>query len=245
MSQSPEKSPAELLATPVQYLKGVGPDRGELLAKLGLHHAVDLLFNFPRGYEDFSAMATVEELSEGESVSIQGTVEEIDERSSAPGRSMLGVLFRQDAEYFRAIWFNQPYMREKFRRGATYLLSGEPKKKGTRWEFHHPKVEPVEQGQEDDAGGRILPVYSLTEGLNQARMRRIAEHVVENCTPGIEEVFPLAYLDEHRLWPIRTALPQIHFPGSMESLEQARRRFVYQELLVMQLARARTGRLPK
>ena len=237
MNGSPEKTPAEMLSTPVKFLPGVGPDRAVLLNKLGLFRAGDLLFFFPRGYEDFSQIRRVDEFVEGEATSAEGTVEEIDERGLGPGRSMLGVLFRQDSLYFRGLWFNQSFMRKKFQRGKTYLLSGEPKFNGGRWEMHHPKVELVEEGEEA-GGGRVLPVYRLTEGLNQGRLRRMVEQVLSTCTAAIEEVFPLAYLDEHRLWPIRTALPQVHFPVSLESAEQARRRFIYQELLVMQLALA-------
>jgi ATP-dependent DNA helicase RecG len=237
MSTVDQKSPAELLATPVQYLKAVGPQRAELLAKLDLHYAADLLFFFPRTYQDMSELRDIDQLQEKQLASVVGVVEEIDLRGTGPGRSMLGVLLRQGTKYLRCVWFNQPWMREKLAEGRRILVSGEPKLEGLRWEMVHPRVEPLAD-DEDAPAGRILPVYSLTEGVNQTQMRRIVSGVVESHAGLVDDVFPDSFLDEHRLWPIRAALPQIHAPNDEASLEQARRRFIYQELLVLQLALA-------
>ncbi len=232
-----EKSPAELLATPVQYLKGVGPVRAELLERLGLRTAQEVLFFFPRDYQDMSELRSISDLDENASVSICGVVEETDLRDTGSGRSLLGVLVREGNYYLRALWFNQPYMRQRFPVGRRLLLSGTAKLNGGRWEMVHPKVEFLA----DDAAppaGRILPVYALTEGLSQNHMRRIVEHVIELCTAAVPEAFPDEFLDAHQLWPIHAALPQIHNPAGPEALEQARRRFIFQELFVLQLALA-------
>lgn len=237
MSQSSHKSSIEQLSTPVQFLKGVGPDRAELLHRLELKNARDILFFFPRDYEDMSELRSISELEEEQPVSVCGVVEEIELRNLSPGRSMLGVLIREGNQFLRAVWFNQPYMRQKFYQGNRVLLSGTPRMKGFRWEMMHPKV--AQMGQEEAPPlGRILPVYPLTEGISQPQMRRIVQGVVEGFAQLLEEVMPENFLDEHRLWPIRAALPQIHIPSDPESLVQARRRFVYQELLVLQLALA-------
>ncbi len=237
MDASREKSPAELLATPVQYLKGVGPARAALLERLGLRTAQDVLFFFPRDYQDMSELRSITQLEENISVSVCGVVEETDLREIGSGRSLLGVLVREGNHYLRALWFNQPYMRQRFPVGRRLLLSGEVKLNGGRWEMVHPKVEFLA----DDAvppAGRILPVYSLTEGLTQSHIRRIVEQVVELCTPAVPEAFPDEILDTHQLWPIHAALPQIHNPTSPAALEQARRRFIFQELFILQLALA-------
>jgi ATP-dependent DNA helicase RecG len=237
MSAQLQKTPAEMLGTPVQYLKGVGPPRAELLAKLDLHYAADLLFFFPRAYQDMSDLREIEQLEEGKLASIVGTIEEIDLRNTGPGKSLLGVLIRQGTKYLRCLWFNQPWMRQKLAEGRRILVSGEPKLEGMRWEMAHPRVEQLAD-DEDAPAGRILPVYSLTEGIVQSQMRRIVSGVVESHGALVEDVFPDEFLDTHRLWPIRAALPQIHNPNDPASLEEARRRFIYQELLVLQLALA-------
>jgi len=233
----PQKSPAEQLATPVQFLKGVGPQRAELLAKLDLHYAADVLFCFPRAYQDMSELREIDQLEERKVASVVGVIEEVDLRNTGPGKSMLGMLLKQGTRYLRCIWFNQPWMRDKLVEGRRILVTGEAKQEGMRWEMVHPRIELLAD-DEDAPAGRILPVYSLTEGLNQSQMRRIVNGVVESHVTLVDDVFPDAFLDEHRLWPIRAALPQIHQPNDDASLEQAKRRFIYQELFVLQLALA-------
>ncbi|WP_254508517.1 ATP-dependent DNA helicase RecG [Anatilimnocola floriformis] len=225
------------LLTPSQFLKGIGPVKAELLAKLDLHYARDFIFNFPRAYQDMSELRTVDQLEEGKLASVAGVIEEVDLRNVGTGKSLLGVLIKQGASYLRCLWFNQPYLRGKFQSGRRILISGEPKQQGIRWEMVHPKYELLAD-DDDVPAGRILPVYSLTEGLNQTQMRRIMAGVVEAYAPLVEDVFPDEFLDTHQLWPIRAALPQMHLPRDQASLEQARRRFIYQELFILQLALA-------
>ena len=134
------KSAAEVLATPVQYIKGAGPQRAELLARLGLQTACDVVFCFPRDYQDLTELRNIGDLEEGELQSVAGTVEEVELRPTQPGRSILGVLVRQGNDYLRAIWFNQPFMREKFTLGGGVLLSGTARLRGGRWEMAHPQV---------------------------------------------------------------------------------------------------------
>lgn len=235
MNAASEKSPAEQLLAPIQYLKGVGPQRAELLARLGLRRAQDLLFFFPRTYQDMSELRSIAQLEENVPASVCGEVEEIDQRNTGTGRSMLGVLIRSETQFLRALWFNQPHMRQKFVVGERVLLSGKPRLNGLRWEMTHPRVEVITDSDQS-LSGRIMPMYSLTEGITQPAMRRIIGSTVEVCADAVEEVFPPALLVEKRLLPIAAALQQIHRPDTNESLEQARRRLIYQELLLMQLA---------
>jgi ATP-dependent DNA helicase RecG len=232
-----EKSPAEQLLTPVQFLKGVGPQRAELLERLGLRTARDVLFHFPRDYQDLTDQRDAPELEEGKLQSCCGTVEDVELRGAGVGRSLLGVLIRAGNGYLRAMWFNQPFMRDRFSIGQRVMVSGKPKRSGMMWEMSHPRVETLGDDEEPPPG-RILPVYPATEGLQQWQIRRIVRGVLESHGGLLDEVFPVAYLGGHDLWPIARALPEIHFPGSQEGLQRARRRFVYQELFILQLALA-------
>jgi ATP-dependent DNA helicase RecG len=237
MPQAPTMPKAQTLATPVQFLKGVGPPRAELLAKLDLHYAADVLFFFPRAYQDMSELRDIGQLEERKPASVAGVVEEVDLRNTGPGKSLLGVLVKQGTQFLRCLWFNQPWMRDKLAVGRRVLVSGEPKREGLRWEMVHPRVELLAD-DEDVPAGRILPVYSLTEGLNQTQMRRIVAGVVETFADHVEDTLPAEFLTEHRLLPIREALVQIHAPTNDAGRVEARRRFIYQELLVLQLALA-------
>jgi ATP-dependent DNA helicase RecG len=228
---------AEILATPVQFLKGVGPQRAELLDRIGLRTACDVLFHFPRDYQDFTDRREVPQLEEGKLQSVLGVVEEVELRATGAGRSILGVLVRCGTAHLRGIWFNQPFMQEKFAFGQRVMLSGKPKYQGLMWQMTHPLVETFAEDEQEPAG-RILPVYPATEGLLQWQLRRAVRSALELCVDRLDEVFPAAFLEAHDLWPIQRALPQIHFPDNQESLDRARRRFIYQELFVLQLGLA-------
>lgn len=232
---APDKTPAQMLATPVQFLKGVGPQRAELLARLGLATARDVLFFFPRDYQDLTDLRPIPNLEEDKLQSVCGTVEEADLRASASGRSIVGVLIRAGGDYLRAVWFNQPFVRDRFATGQRVMFSGKPKLNGLMWEMIHPRVTYLGE-EEDEPQGRILPVYPLTEGVQQHHVRRIVQGVLESHAGLLDEVFPEEFRRAHDLASLAEALPQIHLPPDQESLARARRRFVYQELLILQLA---------
>ncbi len=225
------------LSTDVQFLKGVGPERAALLAKLNLRTAADILFQFPRSYQNMSQVRAIADLEERVAVSVCGVVEEIEQRTTQSGNSMVGILLRDESEALRATWYNQPFVRKRFRRGSQVMLSGEPRRAGLRWEMVHPKIQSLE-GDQPPQQGEIIPIYPLTEGLKQSHMRRIVAGVLDEYLADVEEVLPSAFLDAHGLLPIHRALAQIHFPTNEERLQAARRRFIFQELLVLQLALA-------
>ncbi|HEY4760800.1 MAG TPA: ATP-dependent DNA helicase RecG, partial [Thermoguttaceae bacterium] len=232
-STTPDKS----LTTPVQFLKGVGPERAELLDRLGLKTVRDVLFYFPRDHQDLTDEREINQLEEGKLQSVRGVVDDIDLHTTREGRVVLGVLIRSGTGHLRALWFNQPFMREKFFYGQRVLVSGKPRYQGLIWQMSHPRVETLADDEEEPVG-KILPVYPLTEGLQQWHLRKIMRPALESYTELLDEVFPEEYLKIHNLLPIKQALPQIHFPDDQVSLGQARRRFVYQELFVLQLALA-------
>ena len=200
-----------MLATPVEFVRGVGPQRAELLRRLEIRTAGDLIFFFPRDYEDLTDQRAIAELDEEHVQSVRGTVVEVDGISTGFGKSRVGVLIRQGDDYLRATWFNQPFMREKFRDGQQVLLSGKPKQRGGRWEMSHPRVTWLEDA-EDQPEMRLLPLYSLTEGLTQYQIRRMVANAVEDFGQVLEEVFPEALLKQYDLMPIAEALPAIHSP---------------------------------
>jgi ATP-dependent DNA helicase RecG len=228
-------SPAEVLGTPVEFVRGVGRQRAELLHRLDVRTAGDLIFLFPRDYEDLTVHREIADLNEESIQTVRGEVHEIDGRSSGFGKSIVGILVKQGNDYLRALWFNQPFMRERFSVGQHVLLSGKPRHKGGRWEMSHPRVTWLD-GADDQPEMRLLPLYPLTEGLTQYQVRRMAASALELCSPVLEEVFSESLLQQYGLMALAEALPAIHSPQDAEQLERARRRFVFQELFILQLA---------
>ena len=236
-TESKQERVGERLKKPVQFLKGVGARLAPLLNRLGLKTARDVLFYFPRTYEDLTHISPIDSIDGSGQVSVCAAVEEVELRDLSGGRSVLAALLRDDTAPIRAVWFNQPFMREKLVRGRRVMLSGTPKRRGICWEISHPRVVPLGE-DEQPPRGEMLSVYPATEGLNQSRLRHITRYVVEEFADEIEEVFPPSFLASHDLLPIGEALRLIHRPTSPADVAQARRRFVYQELLVLQLALA-------
>jgi ATP-dependent DNA helicase RecG len=234
-AQAEKAQPVEL-TTRVQFLKGCGAARAERLAALGIHTVRDLLFYFPRDYRDLTQLSTIEEFEEGKLASMLGTVEEAEISSRAAGRSVLGVLIRVGGHHLRAVWFNQPFLRDIYHRGQIVLVSGKPKRRSTRWEMVHPNVRVLDA--DEPPAGQLLPVYPLTEGLTERHVRQLVERAIESCADILEEVFPAHMLAAKSLAPIAEAVRHIHFPPDHQALARARRRLVYQELLVLQLALA-------
>ena len=225
------------LAASIRTLAGVSPQRAELLEAKGLRSVLDLLFCFPRDYEDFSDIRPIAELEADEPQAVVGEVTEVDARGGF-GKHRVGIVVSDESDSLRALWFNQTFMRDKFAVGQRVRLSGKPRKQGLRWEMAHPRVAWLDEDESQDADEGLLPVYPLTEGVSQYHMRRIVASAVESAHDAVEEVFSPELLERHDLAPIDEALLAIHRPADDVQRDRARRRFVFQELFVLQLALA-------
>ncbi len=166
-----------------------------------------------------------------------GTITEISQKVTSRGIHMLGVLLFDGNDAVRATWFNQNYLRSKLKRGQRVILSGKAKLRGMRWEFSHPKIQWID-AQEQTPTGEILPVYRLSEGITQGQMRYIMRTAIPAYVNCVDEVFPEAALEKYNLLGIERALLAIHFPATTEDMLAARRRFVFQELFILQLGLA-------
>ena len=229
------------LSDGLTYLKGVGPARAELLLKLGIRRVVDLLFHFPRSYVDLTDRRRPEELSEGKLQSVLGVVDSVERRTTRKGTMLAMGMICDGGGYVRAVWFNQLYHAEQMASGRRLLMTGKPKWDAIRngWVFTHPQLTYL--SDDEDAGAALepmLPVYPLTEGLQQHHLRKIVRNALPTYLPLLDEIFPESFLAEHNLLPIGEAVKKIHFPETVAESETARRRFIFQELFILQAALA-------
>ncbi len=227
----------EKLTAAIETLSAVSPPLAPLFARLGLKTVADLLFFFPRRHEDLTQVVKVNRLEDGQTVSIRGVVEEVELRNSGPGRSVLGVLLRDDTGYFRAVYFNQPFMQDRFVAGRTYLVSGIAKLRNLTWEMAHPRVQSIEDEQQT-VRPRILPIYPLTAELKHSHVRKAVSEAIALALDEVPEVMPETVLRQQQLVGIQAAIRAIHFPETHDQLTAARRRFVFQELFILQLGLA-------
>ena len=232
-----ENLAAERLTQSLQFIKGIGPGRAEKLARLDLHTAADVLFFFPKSYEDFRTLSHINELGKEQLATVVAEVSDVDQ-SASPGRHVTYVLFRQDNSFLRAMWFNQPWMMKKFRPGQRYMLQGKSRLQNDRQHMTHPKATLLDASETIQQQQTMLPVYRLTEGINQRQMRKLVAQVVEQFADVIAEALPESLRKQADAIGIGAAIEQIHAPLDQAQVDQARHRLVYQELLILQLALA-------
>ena len=231
------------LRSPLIYLKGVGPQRAEILHRIGIHRVSDLLFYFPRDYQDMTERREFHELEEaskqlgGKLQTIVGTIEEWSRKSTRRGE-MLTLVVNCGKGYVKGLWFKMPFIIRDFAQGRKVMLTGKPKYDYPFWVMMHPMITYLADNEDEENVEPFLPIYPLTEGLKQFHMRRIVREMLPIFTPMLDEVFPEQYLQEHKLLRIDEAVRAIHFPKDQTEKIWALRRFVYQELFVLQLGLA-------
>ena len=231
------------LDTPVQYVRGCGPRRAALLAKLDLHTVRDLLFLLPRDVLDLSVVTQPDDL-DGETVqTVRGTVLETDGRPTRGGRTLVKALLDTGHGHVRASWFNQPWMRKKLPPGTAVLLTGKPKRYQGKWEFSSPQVQFLEGEEAGDGEGGIEPVYPLTEGVNQRGLHMLAGRAVEDFSQYVCDPLPKAFREEVDLPHLRDAAKGLHLAASLEEFNAARRRVLFDDLFEFQLGIALRRRL--
>ncbi len=254
----PQSAPLIEVGTPLQYIPGIGPQRVELFHKIGVRRATDLLFLFPRSYQDIAPYQSITELEPGFRASVIGQVVDIDQRVSFEGRSSVGILLAIDGGgYVRCVWYNQPFRRQQFLHGMRVIATGMAKSTGISFEMRHPETTILAPGQAlPDA--KPIPVYPLTEGLQQRHVASAVAAVLDHLTDTIDEALPESIrlsanqpaeaAGNHSvgntekgkipLLGIAKALRAIHQPNTLEEANEARHRFIFQELFVYQLALA-------
>jgi len=229
----------------------VGPQRARLLERLGLVTIRDALDYFPRRYEDRRQLVPFRQLRVGEAQLTGGTVIGVSPPPRARPRAPLQVLLRDATGFLTAVFFNQPYLAQVFRRGQHVVLYGKPARRGARGPLvmPHPEFEVVDEDDEASLHmGRIVPVYGLTEGLGQRPLRSLLHRVVEGFAAQVPDGLPEELRRRRALLPVADAYGAIHFPESLEVAEAARRRFVLEDFLLLQVGlairRRRLGQRP-
>ena len=235
-SQHTPSSAREILMSLAENIPGVGRRWSTLLTRLHLRTVSDLLFNFPRDYLDLSDERLIADLEDDCLQSVRGSVVEVNSISSGFGKTRFSLLLQDSSGHLRANWFNQPFMSKKFKEGQHLLLTAKPKRRGLVWEMSHPQITWLAEEEAMASGKLLLPVYSLTEGLSQYHMRRISELAVVEYADVPEEVFPEDLQKKYELLTLPHAIRSIHAPDDQRSLDAARRRFIFQELFILQLA---------
>lgn len=226
------------LDIPVTHVKLVGSKTAEHLGKLGIDTVGELLFHFPHRYIDLSRVKKTAELRSGESVTVFGEVREVRRKRARTGLRIVEVAIYDGTGYVTGIWFNQDYIANRLKEGMRVSFSGKVTHK-----FRQPYIDNPMYDIIDDAGGtalnsgRIVPVHPATKNITPNLFRRMIKNALDEFG-GVDEVLPESLIDKKRLLGRTDALREIHFPETRESLLDARYRFIFEELFLLQVGLA-------
>ncbi len=222
----------EGLRQSVSALRGVGQRTAEQLANMGVNTIAELLYVFPRRYDDYTLLKPISQLSYGETVTIIGTVWETRLRRTR-SKQLVQSVVSDGTGNIDVTWFNQPWLADKILAGSQIVLSGKVDQFLGRLVFQNPDWEPL--AMEPLRTRRIVPVYPLTKGLAAHRMREIMKQASDIWAPRLPEPLPELIRDRRNLYKLSFAVRQAHFPESQESMHKARRRLIFDELFLLQL----------
>jgi len=234
------QTPAALDAA-LTVLQGVGPRHAETLRKLGLQTLGDMLYYFPRRYEDYSQLKTIKSLWYGEQVTVIGTIQSVIARPIRGGKqTIIDIIISDGTASLRLSFFNQPWLANRFRQGMAISVSGKVEQYLGRLVMNSPDWEAVEV--ESLHTNRIVPIYSLTEKLSQKWLRTLMNQVVAYWAPAVADALPESIRASAKLMPLGEAIHQAHFPDSQEKLKAARERLAFDEIFYLQMGVLRQKR---
>lgn len=235
-SQTPAALGAELTV-----LNGVGPKNAESLMNLGMKTLGDMLYYFPRRYEDYSLLKPINALMYNDVVTVLGTIQSVHNRPIRGGKqNIIEVILSDGTGALKVSFFNQPWLMNRFKVGDAISVSGKIDQYLGRIVMNSPDWEPVEM--ENLHTNRIVPIYSLTERITQKWLRNQMKQVITYWAPAVVDALPDTIKREARLVSLGEALTQVHFPDSQARLKHARERLAFDEIFYLQMGVLRQKR---
>ena len=225
------------LDSPVTLVHGVSAKIASRLKRLGVETVRDLLYCFPKRHENYSQVSKIADLAPGKENTVMGTVWEAHVTVRGPRRlKTTEAVISDDTGNVRVTFFGRPYMARQLKTNSRIVISGRVDVYKGQLEFQSPEYELIDQQDELIHTGRLVPIYPLTEGLASRTMRRMMWQAMERWLPSIEETLPDATVARANLMPLSQAIMEAHYPKDTATLETARRRLAFEELLVLQIA---------
>jgi ATP-dependent DNA helicase RecG len=226
--------------TPVEFLKGVGPQRAALLNKeLNIFTFGDLIQHYPFRYDDRTRFYSISEIHEElPFVQIRGKVTSRELVGAGPKKRLVAN-FTDGHGHLELIWFQGiNWVSDKIIIGSEYVVFGKPTKYKNRFSIAHPETEPV--SQKNETGGALYPVYPLTETLRTRHvdskvLSKLMQELLVMAHPKIRETLPASILQPHAFISKRDAVLSVHFPPDLQRLAEAQRRLKFEELFYVQL----------
>lgn len=257
VSPEPVKPSCRLWECPVQYVRGVGPKKAEVLARAGIRTIEDAVWSLPWRYEDRTQVRLIENLIPGQEAVVAAEIQAVKLAVTAhKRRKLVEVTVADRTGSLHLVWFNQPYLAETLQAGQRLMFYGLVRPKDGRWtqlQMENPLFEILASGPQVPAQadlvhmGRIVPIYHgremKTRTMPSDRVRAIMKALVDQYADGAVDALPPALVRDRRLLPFGAAIKAVHFPepgASLDDLNRGRtaghRRFAFEDFLLLELA---------
>ncbi len=217
----------------LQYIKGVGPKKYKKLNKLGIYTVKDLIYYFPRQYEDRSKFKKIFNLVNEEKISIKGTI--IGFENHEPKKKMIinKIEVKDETGYIKLVFFNQKYVVNNFKVGDNIIAYGKVKKEYGKTDLLNCEIE--FDTKKANSIGKIVPIYPLTYGVTNKELINTIQSVLTEENLKIDEYIPNNIVTKNKLCDLNFAIKNIHKPENLQSLKVSLYRLVYEEFLILQL----------
>ena len=217
----------------IQFLKGVGPKKASLLSKLNIKTVDDMIFYYPRDYEDRSEFKEITDCKDGDTVSLQLSVDMKSGLNFVRGNLKIFKVkaYDNNGNICTLTWFNNIYIKNYIKDGAKYNFYGKVK----RFDKNLELINPVYDSVNGQKVGSIIPIYSLTKGITNNDFNKFIKEIFKNYSKDIEETLPEYMLKELNLMSKKEAIKNIHFPEGQHKFLRARNRLVFEELFYIQI----------
>ena len=231
------------LDTPIQFIKGVGPKRAEVLHSLGISTIKDLLYYFPRKYVDRPSLSTIGSIQEGDEVNLVGRVKSVNLRRMKKGNFVTANVADHTGS-IRLMWFNAAdYIHQSLKVGDLLTMHGKVAAYKGSHQIVHPEYDKLNANEISLTTGFIIPVYPLTDdlkksGLENRNLRKII-YLALQSVENIDDHFDTDLREQFDIQDLNTALRNIHYPKDFVSLEKSVHRLKYDEHFFLQLLLAK------
>ena len=203
------------------------------LKSLGINTVYDLIYYFPRAYDDRTNIKKIRELKFNEYVVIKASVMSVVNLTVRSGKKIVKAMVSDGTGIMEILWFGMPYIKKSLKIGEEYLFIGQTKK-STVFQLINPEYK-LFSGQQKVSESEILPIYSSNKNITQNSLRKLVEKFLVNFLNYFEENIPKGLIKEYKIMERKNAIKNIHYPISMKEIEEAKRRFAIEELLILEL----------
>ena len=203
------------------------------LKSLGINTIYDLIYYFPRAYDDRTNIKKIGELKFNEYVVIKASVMSVVNLTVRSGKKIVKAMVSDGTGIMEILWFGMPYIKKSLRIGEEYLFIGQTKKSAV-FQLINPEYK-LFSGQQKVSENEILPIYSSNKNITQNSLRKLVEKFLVNFLNYFEENIPKELIKEYKIMERKSAIKNIHYPVSMKEIEEAKRRFAIEELLILEL----------